>query len=341
MRIVHQRLASLTAAGILVAVGSLLAAMPSAAAPQNASATAPQDASAAPLGASAVAPTTPGPRYVGTEYDQGGAIDQIDGPLPSVDALADAITASTNATAADVAAHRAELAYGDITPPRQAPDLWTYPAPDGIPASDQYQVSIQQLHGPQPSFVYQTLARKTDTNNESDTSWTSFSFSGIVIVRVTQLQPTGARGCLVRPTAARIPALLVGDTCVFALASPQNLSVEFTPQAGAYVTHPMLVFANPPEVDTPPATGDPNVLYFGPGVHFIGSGVPLRDNETIYLAGGAYVDGAFIAHGAVHNVTIKGRGVLDGGFMDTGNQDSNKNAPGMIDIANQSSSNVL
>jgi hypothetical protein len=197
------------------------------------------------------------------------------------------------------------------------------------------------LHGPRPSFVYQTLARKTDTNNESDTSWTSFSFSGIVIVRVTQLQPTGARGCLVRPTAARIPALLVGDTCVFALASPQNLSVEFTPQAGAYVTHPMLVFANPPEVDTPPATGDPNVLYFGPGVHFIGSGVPLRDNETIYLAGGAYVDGALIAHGAVHNVTIKGRGVLDGGFMDTGNQDSNKNAPGMIDIANQSSSNVL
>ncbi len=279
--------------------------------------------------------------YQGTRYDQGGSVSPVDGPLSSVDSLADSITASTDQTAREVAAHRAQLAYGDIDPPRQRAAVWTYPAPAGTAASDQYRVTVQQLHGPQPSFVYQALARKTDTNKEADTSWTSFSFAGFVIVKVTQLQPTAATGCLVRPESARITSVLIGHTCVFGLTKAQNLSVEFTPQAGAYVTHPMLVFANPPETDTPPATGDPNVLYFGPGLHSIGAGVELHDNETIYLAGGAYVQGAFIAHGAVHNVTIKGRGIIDGGFLDTGNQDSNKNAPGMIDIADQSSSNVL
>ncbi|BCJ34218.1 hypothetical protein Athai_17210 [Actinocatenispora thailandica] len=284
----------------------------------------------------------PAHRYLGTEYHQGGAVTPIDGPLPQVDATADRITRRTDAVAREVAAHRAQLASGDITPPRQRPALWTYPAPAGVAASDRYRVSVTQRPGqPRSSFVYQALARKTDTNKEVDTSWTSFSFTGPIVVAVTALQPIAATGCLVRPASAEVRAHLVGQTCVFALTSAANVSVEFTPQAGAYVTHPMLVFANPPEVDTPPAAGDENVLYLGPGFHHLGSGVELHDDETIYLAGGAYVEGAFIAHGPVHNVTIKGRGILDGGFLDTGSQASNKGQPGMIDIADQSSSNVL
>ncbi|BCJ31626.1 hypothetical protein [Actinocatenispora sera] len=293
------------------------------------------------LGA-APAAAHPAHRYVGTEYHQGGAVTPVDGPLPRVDATADQITRSTDAVAREVAAHRAQLAYGDITPPRQHPALWTYPAPAGTKASDQYRVSVTQPPGQsRSSFVYQAQARKTDTNQEADTSWTSFSFTGPILVAVTALHPIEATGCLVRPASAHVRARLVGRTCVFGLTSAANLSVEFTPQAGAYVTHPMLVFANPPEVDTPPATGDEDVRYFGPGFHHLGSGVELHDNETIYLAGGAYVEAAFIAHGPVHNVTIKGRGILDGGFLDTGSQDSNKGQPGMINIADQSSTNLL
>jgi hypothetical protein len=284
----------------------------------------------------------PAHRYVGTEYHQGGAVTPVDGPLPQVDATADQITRRTDAVARQVAAHRSQLAYGEITPPRQRPALWTYPAPAGTRASDQYRVSVTQPPGqPRSSFVYQAQARKTDTNREADTSWTSFSFSGPIVVAVTARQPVEATGCLVRPASAHVRARLVGRTCVFGLTSAANVSVEFTPQAGAYVTHPMLVFANPPEVDTPPATGDDHVLYFGPGFHQLGSGVELHDDETVYLAGGAYVQGAFIAHGPVHNVTIKGRGILDGSFLDTGSQDTNKGQPGMIDIADQSSTNVL
>jgi hypothetical protein len=277
-----------------------------------------------------------GAPYTGNQYDFGGTVTPINGSISTVDSIANSITASTQATEADVAAHRATLPYGDITP-GAGPALRLYPGPAGVPASDQYAVAVNG----QPSFVYKSLARKTDTNRELDTSWTSFSFAGSVTVSVTASGQTGLTGCMVRPYSAAIATTFANNTCTFTMSRAKNVSVEFDPNIHNPILHPMLVFANPPENDVPPATGDPDVLYFGPGVHAIGSGVVLHSNETVYLAGGAYVQGAFIANGPVDNVTIKGRGVLDGLFMDTGDQDANKNQPGMIDIADQSSSNVL
>ncbi len=277
-----------------------------------------------------------GAPYVGNEYDYGGTRTPINGDIPTVDAIADSITASTQATEADVANHRATLAYGDITP-GPGPGLSLYPGPAGIPASDQYSVTVNG----QSSFVYKALARKTDTNREADTSWTSFSFAGSVTVSVTALNQSGLTGCMIRPYSAGIATSYANNTCTFTMTQARNISVEFNPNIHNPILHPMLVFANPPENDVPPASGDPNVLYFGPGVHYIGSGNVISSNETIYLAGGAYVQGAFIANGPISNVTIKGRGIIDGLFMDTGDQDANKNQPGIIDIADQTSSNVL
>ncbi|MGI8880196.1 MAG: hypothetical protein ACR2KJ_06725 [Jatrophihabitans sp.] len=288
-----------------------------------------------------VAASASGAPYTGYQYDFGGTTTPINGATPMVDSIADSITTSTAATDADVASHRAALTYGNIDASGQPAQLTTYPGPSGVSASNQYSVTVEQAAGVQPSFVYKALARKTDTNREADTSWTSFSFGGSVTVRVTALNTAGLTGCLVRPYSAVITTSYSGGVCTFTMTQPRNISVEFDPNIHNPIVHPMLVFANPPEVDAPPAAGDPNVLYFGPGMHSIGSGNVLHDNETVYLAGGAYVQGAFIANGPVHNVTIKGRGIMDGLFMDTGNQDSNKNAPGMIDIADQSSSNVL
>lgn len=259
------------------------------------------------------------------------------GTQASVDGMAGSIAASAAATVKEIAEHRDTLPYGGIYPGAELPDQLTiYPAPEGIPASDRYSVTVND----QPSFVYQALARKTDTNREVDTSWTSLSFRGRITVSVTNLAAEGATGCLVRPASAGIVTGFSANTCTFSVSRPGHLSVEFLPNVHNPVLHPMLVFANPPEVDVP-SPGDPNVRYFGPGVHTIGSGQPLLSGQTIYLAGGAYVHGAFIADGAVSNVTIKGRGILDGLFMDTGNQDLNKNQPGMINITDQASSNVL
>ncbi|HEX6499056.1 MAG TPA: hypothetical protein VF054_08505 [Micromonosporaceae bacterium] len=277
--------------------------------------------------------------YTGTEYDRGGTTTSVDGPVPAVDALADDITATTDAAMRDLAAVRGTLRYGqlDEAPPGGPQQLVTYPAPAGIAPSDQYTASVRQGDRVADSFVYRVAARKTDTNREQDTSWTSFSFAEPVEVSVHKLAGS-ATGCLVRPASAGIVTRFAGGTCTFTLVRPANLSVEFVPDTTNPVAHPMLVFANPPETDVPPATGDPDVLYFGPGVHHIGSGIALHSGETVYLAGGAWVEGAFKGVG-VSDVVIKGRGVIDGTFLDTGDQTANKKQPGLIDITN--SRNVL
>lgn len=272
----------------------------------------------------------PGP-VVGTEYDQGGATQTIDGRLPAVDGLADQITSSTNAMLQDVARERATLPYGSIaTSGHSRPQLDTYPATPGQPASDQYAVTLTQGGRTVSSYTYQAAARKTDTNEELDTSWTSFSFAGPVQVSVHKLSGT-ATGCLVRPTVPRIATRFSDNTCTFTLTRAAQVSVEFAPDTTNPVLHPMLVFANAPETHVPPAHGQ-NVLYFGPGVHAIDGPVTLHSNETVYVAPGAWVDATFIGSD-VSNVVFRGRGVIDGLFEDTGNQDANKNQPGMLDIS--------
>jgi len=267
--------------------------------------------------------------YIGTEYDLGGATQPIDGPQPGVDALAGQITSSTDAMLAELTQERAKLPYSDpdVAQPGR-PTLATYPRPDSQPASDQYSTTVWQLGDANDSATY-TVAARRPGNRELDTSWTSFSFSGTVIVGVRKLAGP-ATGCLVRPTADAIHPWFVGDTCYFVMNRPANVSVEFEPNTTTPVLHPMLVFANPPESDVPSPT-DPNVLYFGPGVHHLGPNVTLHSNETIYLAGGAWVEGAFLGID-VRNVVIKGRGIIDGLFMDTGIQSENKKQPGLIDI---------
>jgi hypothetical protein len=279
-----------------------------------------------------------GNRYVGTEYDQGGSTTAIDGTMPAVDALAASITQSTDQTVRDVAQKRATLPYGQIYADPAAPaQLTTYTAPAGSIASDQYAVTVQQgAEKGTDSFVYKVDARKTDTNLEKDTSWTSFSFSGAVRVAVHKLAGD-ATGCLIRPESAQIATVFAGNTCYFTLTKPLNVSVEFAPDTTNPVLHPMLVFANPPEVDVPPAS-DPNVLYLGPGVHELGRDVQLHSDETVYVAGGAWVEGAFKGSG-LHNIVFKGRGIISGLFLDTGNQTTNKGEPGLIDISN--SDNVV
>ena len=292
------------------------------------------------LGWAAIPAGADGAPYTGKQYDFGGTVTQISGDVPVVDDIANSITASTDATVAEIATHRDSLPYGGIYPAAGTPDqLTTYPQPAGVAASDRYSVTVEQTAGQQASFVYKALARKTDTNREQDTSWTTFSFSGTVTVRV-RILAGGATGCLVRPFSAAVTPSFAGNVCTFTTNQPGNLSVEFEPNIHNPVLHPMLVFANPPEVDVPSPT-DPDVLYLGPGVHHLGADQPIQSGKTIYLAGGAYVEAAFIAAGAVSNVAIKGRGVISGLFLDSGDQDQNKDQPGLIDVADQASSNLL
>lgn len=74
---------------------------------------------------------------------------------------------------------------------------------------------------------------------------------------------------------------------------------------------PLFLFINPRE-EKVPDPNDPDVIYFGPGVHEVGF-IEMKDNQTVYLAPGSLVYGGIRAQGA-SNIKVRGRGVLDGDY---------------------------
>jgi len=180
----------------------------------------------------------------------------------------------------------------------------TYPGPDSVAPSDQYAVKVEQSGKQYDSFVYLSKAQWR-TNRSKTTSWTTFSFSGRVTVFVTKLKAEMVGTCKILPSSYRIKPRIRGNRVSFELDRPRKVSVEFDGDT----THPMLVFADSLETNVPNAN-DPNVIYFGPGLHKIGDKF-IGSGKTVYLAGGAYVKGRLRATD-VQDVTIRGRGVLSG-----------------------------
>jgi hypothetical protein len=190
-----------------------------------------------------------------------------------------------------------------------AAEVITYPAPDKEPLSERYSVDVNGKN----VAVY--LAAVTDVAADRLQPWmlqpgtlgeaysfASFDFSGSVTVTVRSLKvpPTDV---VIRPESAGVKYTIGGNAITFVLDRPRLLSIELEGRL-----NPLLLFANPPEAG-PPSREDPNVIYFGPGIHkpekiLVGSG------QTLYIAGGAIVKGGVEVTG--ENVTIRGRGILCG-----------------------------
>ena len=207
-------------------------------------------------------------------------------------------------------------------------------------------------HARADSFVYQSQnpaflpngqpsGIKTSSTLEQATSWTSFSFNGFVTVRVTNSKPfTSAR---ILPSSAGIVATVSGNTVAFTLDRPGQFAVDFcttgTPCTEANdkeLANPLLVFANPiesrvprtaaanvlqvtPGLSVPTGSAAPqlgasqDVLYFGPGVYDLGfTPLTVASNQTVYLAGGAYVKGFLVIAEDAANWAIRGPGILSG-----------------------------
>ncbi len=179
----------------------------------------------------------------------------------------------------------------------------TYPAPAGEVLSGAYKVEA----GGQKVDVY--AARVLDppfAGKEYDYggpySFANFDMTGSVAVRITSER--SLRDTVVRPVSAPVRMTVVDDhTLSLALDRPCKFSVEPDGKKG-----PLLLFANPLETAAP-KPGDPNVIYFGPGVHKPEK-ITLKNNQTLYLAGGAVVKAEVLAEGS--NIRIRGRGILDG-----------------------------
>jgi len=171
-----------------------------------------------------------------------------------------------------------------------------YPAPEKVQLSSDFMVFADN----QQVNVYRIPAASMDgTWRCFNYSMASFDFSGEVTIKVFP-----ARLASILPSSFGISTRIVSDTLIFTINTPRNISIE--PQAETGIG-PLLLFANPTEKD-PPHPGDPGVLYYGPGLY---SGtVKVGNNQTLYIAGGAVIQGKIEAIGK--NIMIRGRGIVDG-----------------------------
>lgn len=129
----------------------------------------------------------------------------------------------------------------------------------------------------------------------------SFDMAGPVQVEVSTARPLDRLEVL--PESRGMLARIVGTNAVLQFTRPGQ--IVFAPDGK---NGPLLLFANPPE-PAPPEANDPKVRFFGPGLHRAGA-IQLTNNQTLYLAAGAVVQGGIHARGT--NITIRGRGILDG-----------------------------
>ena len=120
------------------------------------------------------------------------------------------------------------------------------------------------------------------------------------------------------PSASGIVPVVHGNRVTFTITQPLPLTLEIN---GDWVGS-LHLFANPLEID-PPRPDDPNVIYYGPGIHEV-DGVVVPSGKTVYIAGGAIVRGkpasgrngaTFLLQGT--NITFRGRGIMDGSLCPT------------------------
>jgi hypothetical protein len=114
----------------------------------------------------------------------------------------------------------------------------------------------------------------------------------------------------IRPLSAGIkPEFKNSDSCItFRINKPGQYSIELN----GSIKIPLLLFANNPETDKPDRTNK-NVLFFETGkIHYPGT-INLKDNQQIYIEGGAIVVGNIKGRN-VNNIKISGLGILDGSY---------------------------
>lgn len=189
----------------------------------------------------------------------------------------------------------------------------TYPAPAEAELNKTFSVEVRQS-GTEDWLPVDVYAVKVDEtiigkHNVRTVSMAYFDFDGKVDVRVISngIPVNEAR---VRPLSYSIPLEIKGNTLSFSLDCPRNLSVEVNGE----IFNNLQLFANPLDENAPDAKQlrklkkDKKFHYFGPGYHKLDT-LNLGSGETMYVAGGAVIDGE-IRISEADGAKILGRGMI-------------------------------
>jgi hypothetical protein len=196
-------------------------------------------------------------------------------------------------------------------------EIVVYPAPPGLRTSpdftvlaDNKQVWVERIGSKLASFDYNLYGSR----EMEDLNVANFSFSGTVTLLIKA--NVAIDTFTIRPKSRNIIATLNGSEITFTISGPQKLYIEIN-----NLPH-LAIFANPLEIN-PQKKGDPGVIYYGPGVHNPGI-INLVSNMTMYVAGGAVVNADILGRNLA-NVTITGRGIIQGKVEMTGCTDFHVN----------------
>lgn len=182
-------------------------------------------------------------------------------------------------------------------------------APQGISLNNDFTVKVRP-EGKSKWVLVPTYLVKVDEVRETKhhvehASMATFDFSEKVEIEVTYNKGK-IDSARVRPLSYDIPFTIEGNTLQFSLEKPANLSVE----VNGDIFHNLHLFANP--LDTFKVDKkNPDLIYFGPGIHrFEGGEFRIPSGKTIYVAGGAVMMGRMLIEN-VYDVKLLGRGIID------------------------------
>ena len=156
----------------------------------------------------------------------------------------------------------------------------------------------------QDLFEYKVVV---DMDDPQPATMVQFSFSGRLEARVKYNYGI-VSSAVIRPLSKNIQPEIRGNYVSFFLDEPAKLSLEINGDR----RRNLHIFANPLETEKP-HPNDPNVIYFGEGIHSPDGekkAYTIPSNTTVYLSPGAVVRAKFICDHA-ENVRITGYGILD------------------------------
>ena len=182
-------------------------------------------------------------------------------------------------------------------------------APQGISLNNDFTVKIRPAEKTKwvivPTYLVKVDEVRETKHHVEHASMATFDFSEKVGIAVTYNKGK-IDSARVRPLSYDIPFTIEGNTLQFSLEKPANLSVE----VNGDIFHNLHLFANPLdtfEIDKK----NPDLIYFGPGIHHVEGGeFRIPSGKTVYVAGGAVMMERMLIEN-VHDVKLLGRGIID------------------------------
>ncbi|MCQ2454271.1 MAG: glycosyl hydrolase family 28 protein, partial [Clostridia bacterium] len=206
------------------------------------------------------------------------------------------------------------LLFGAAAHAEEEPTLLTiYEGPKTMTTSADAAVKVNGYE----LFVYDIMVNHEHIWNANTipttTPVTYFDFEGRVKVEITMPGLAAIESAVVQPLSYGIVPEVKDNTVSFLITEPGQYTVVFN----GSVNKALHIFANPLETDIPDPN-DPDVLYIGPG-EWVMDAIALSDGQTLYLSGGAVLH-SILSVANVKNVTIRGRGMIDGSDYAAWNQ---------------------